>query len=486
MVGNGGKELEHGAEVTRRAGGAQIVLEVEPGSIAEELGICPGDRLVAVDGSPVRDVFAYRLAVLESSLTIEIEKADGEHVVYEIEKDEDETLGMEFADPLMDKSNHCHNKCIFCFIDQLPPGMRDTLYFKDDDMRLSFLTGNYITLTNMNDEELDRLIHYHLSPMNISVHTTDPELRKTMLKNPRSTRIMDQLEKIVAAGIELNCQIVLCPGVNDGPALDRTLSDLSRFGESIASIAVVPVGVTRYREQNGLFPLVPFDDLSAAVVISQVERWQAYFKEKMGRRIFYAADEFYLRSGLAVPPAEEYEDMAQLENGVGMLALFKEEIEDGLEQRRLEQAGETDEPAYGAAPRALYGELPEQVDEVHILTGTDAAGWISGFADALSDFYKIPLTVHPVVNRFFGETITVAGLLTGADLEDAARRLTSKTTRRVILIPECMLRADEDIFLDDRTPADLAAAADMPVIVAMESGVGLLGALDTLAELRAS
>ena len=282
----------------------QLIIAVEPGSIAADLGLCPGDRLLRLNGEPVKDVFAYRLQVLEEELLLEIRKADQTEIAFEIEKDADELLGLEFEDPLMDQSRHCHNRCLFCFIDQLPPGLRETLYFKDDDLRLSFLTGNYVTLTNLDDEELDRLIAYHLSPMNVSVHTTNPELRRFMMANPRSVKIMEQLRRIAAAGIEINCQIVLCPGLNDGCELERTLEDLETLGERLSSVAVVPVGLTKFREANGLPLLQAVDRTIARQVLEQTAYWQTRFQKRYGRRIFYAADEFYLRAEQAIPPLQ--------------------------------------------------------------------------------------------------------------------------------------------------------------------------------------
>lgn len=467
-----------------RPGGrsGQVVQSVEPGSIAEELGILPGDRLLSVNGEPVADVFAYRLAVMDTEIVLEMADAAGEPVLYEIEKDEDESLGLVFEDALMDRSRHCHNRCVFCFIDQLPPGMRETLYFKDDDMRLSFLTGNYITLTNLSDAELDRLIGYHLSPMNISVHATDPECRRLMLKNPRSTAILSQLRRIAAAGIDINAQIVLCPGINDGAILERTLTDLAEFGDQLLSVAAVPVGITRYRDANGLTRLERFDVRRASDVVRQTRRWQQFFMERLGRRVFFAADEFYVRAGLPLPPAADYENMPQLENGVGMLALLNAELDDGLAARTSNGAAAA-EP--GPAPRGIFGRLPDQVRSVHLLTGTDAAPYLARFRERLQKCYNFSVFVHPVENRFFGSTITVAGLLTGQDLTAAGQSVLSGVSagereRAVILLPDCMLKQDEDVFLDDWTPDDLSRAFGVPVVIGRETGLGLLGALDRL------
>lgn len=463
-----------------------LITAVEAGSIADELGIQPGDRLLQVNGSAVRDVFAYRLQVLEEEILLQIQGADGEIVEFEIEKEADEEMGLEFADGLMDESNHCHNKCLFCFIDQLPPGMRDSLYFKDDDMRLSFLTGNYVTLTNIDDDELQRMIDYRLSPMNISVHTTNPELRKQMLKNPRSVLIGEQLKKISAAGIELNCQIVLCPGINDGAELERTLTDLAALGEGVLSIAVVPVGLTRFRTERNLPQLSGFNKDSAAALLDQVERWQQRFLRTRGSRVFYAADEFYLRAERPIPPHEAYDGFPQLENGVGMLSLLFYELEEGL-ARRTEKDCTTEQldanPVHAAdQPRLMVGAFPVQPPEtVHILTGTDAAPALAAYTERFNEHYPFTVRVHAVENHFFGSSITVAGLLTGRDLCSAAASLELDRKSAVLLIVDSMLRADEDVFLDDVTPQELAQAAGCPLMVGGEGGCGLLVALDRIA-----
>ncbi len=301
-----------------------LITEVEKDSIAEELGIEPGDFLRGIDGQEMKDVFDYRYAVHDEELTLLIQKADGEEWELEIEKDEHEDLGLVFESGLMDKARSCSNKCIFCFIDQLPPAMRETLYFKDDDSRLSFLSGNYVTLTNMTDEDFAHILFYHLSPINISVHTTDPELRRFMLKNPRSEFLMAQLQKLYDANIEMNFQIVLCKGVNDGAQLDKTISDLAAFIPHGRSLSVVPVGITQFRD--GLYPMEPFTKEEAIGVVRQVEAWQEKLKAEKGTAFVFAADEFYLKAGLKIPLASAYEDFPQIENGVGMLALMRKEF----------------------------------------------------------------------------------------------------------------------------------------------------------------
>ncbi|NCC77611.1 MAG: DUF512 domain-containing protein, partial [Clostridia bacterium] len=354
----------------------QLIRGCQPGSIADELDLAAGDRLIAIDGEPVRDVFDYRLRQLAEDLVVRIEHRDGSIVDYEIEKDEDEDLGLEFEEALLDECTHCHNKCVFCFIDQLPKGLRKTLYFKDDDLRLTFLTGNYVTLTNITDEELDRLIAYRFSPMNISVHTTDPELRVRMMKNPKSGQIMERLERIAAAGIALNAQIVLCPDWNDKEALEKTLHDLASLRPSVQSIAIVPVGVTRFREENNLAPMRPFTREECRAVIETVQQYQARFLVEANSRILYASDEFYLRGGLALPAASEYDDFPQLENGVGMVSLFTATLQAHLSGEKPIQ---TREPIYSEGDSTGTHRL----GQVWLATGTLAGPILESAAQAL-------------------------------------------------------------------------------------------------------
>ncbi len=478
--------------------GYHLISAIEPDSIASDLGLVSGDVLLQMNGKPVADVFDYRLALQSEFIELQIRKIDGEIIEIEIEKDESEDLGILFEEALMDKSRFCHNKCLFCFIDQLPKGMRETLYFKDDDMRLSFLTGNYITLTNLSDAELDRLLSYHLSPMNISVHATNPAVRLQLLKNPKSVNILNQLKRIISAGIEINCQIVLCPGINDGEVLDQTLADLCALGEQVLSIAVVPVGITKFRTENGLPQVDRYTKQTAQQVIAQTERWQAVFMKKYGRRVFFAADEFYVRSGVTIPPAQAYEDLPQLENGVGMLALFKEQLDVGLEQRKMTgfEASEqvsVYQPAYDrfylptgeryadylTAPRLTVSSI----EVVHLFSGTDAAPWLDTFSLAIASVYGMDIQVHAVPNDFFGHTITVAGLLTGQDLKKAMHQVFDPLTdaqraSQLIVLPDCMFKQEEAVFLDDETPDALAKDIGVPILICSDQGESLLGALD--------
>ena len=307
-----------------------IVKNVEAGSIAEELGIEPGDRLLAIDGQEIEDIFDYQFYEESEELLLLIEKADGEQWELEIEKDADESLGISFGEGLMDEYRSCRNRCIFCFIDQMPPGMRDTLYFKDDDSRLSFLQGNYITLTNMSDHDVERIVRYRLEPINISFHTTNPELRCRMLHNRFAGDALKKVDILYQGGIEMNGQIVLCRGVNDGEELERTIRDLTKYLPLLKSVSVVPVGLTRFRE--GLYPLEPFTREEAGEVLRVIHRWQKKIYEEYGIHFIHAGDEWYLLAEEEVPEEERYDGYLQLENGVGMLRLLFNEFEEGMER----------------------------------------------------------------------------------------------------------------------------------------------------------
>jgi len=443
---------------------------IDAESIAQELGIEKGDCLISIDHSPVLDVFDFRMRTAVPSLLIEIEKQNGARIEFDIEKEEYEELGIEFEEPLMDKSKCCKNKCVFCFIDQLPSGLRQSLYFKDDDLRLSFLTGNYVTLTNLDEAELDRLISYRLSPMNISVHTTNPSLRIEMMKNKDAGKLMDQLRKITQAGIWVNCQIVLCPGINDGAALDQTLSDLFDLGEQVKSIALVPVGLTRFRTANKVENLQPFHSSSAAKAIESVARWQKIMLQKRHERVLFASDEFYIKAGIPFPSAEEYDDFPQMENGVGMVPLFIKEMQEGL-NKRLKKA-----------KRSMPGLEPDDKNEnpkVLFVTGVDAKPYLELFTPMLSDLYGRTFHVKAISNHFFGETVTVAGLVTGGDIiDELAGSSMQKAGYKRVIIPGCMLRAGEQVFLDDLTVQDVEKATGMEITCADPTGEGLLCALD--------
>lgn len=439
-------------------------------SIAQELGLEAGDYLLSIDDTPVLDVFDFRMRTTVPRLRIEIEKKTGERIEFDIEKDEYDELGVDFENPLMDREKGCQNQCVFCFVDQLPSGLRKSLYFKDDDLRLSFLTGNYVTLTNLEDVELDRLIAYHLSPMNISVHTTNPSLRREMMKNKHAGDILDRLRKITQAGIWVNVQIVLCPGINDGQELDRTLLDLSGLGDGLKSIALVPVGLTRHREENRVAPLRPYDRAGAAKIVGLVGKWQDILLEQRGERILYASDEFYIKAGIPFPPTTEYEDFPQLENGVGMMALFIRTMQEGITKRLLKMKRRQD-------PNALR-IIPDD-GQVVLITGVDAKPYLESFLPDLSLLYGSKFHVRAIPNRFFGETVTVAGLVTGGDI---IAELVGNPEARIqydkAVIPSCMLRSGEQVFLDDRSVAEVEKAAGLEIICSEPTGEGLLLTLD--------
>jgi len=407
------------------------ISEVYSGSIAEEAGIEAGDILLTVNGQTVIDVFDYRFLTQDEELVLEVMKPDGNILRVDIEKDEFEDIGLEFENPLIDEEKSCRNKCIFCFIDQLPKGMRESLYFKDDDARLSFLFGNYITMTNMGKSDIDRIIRYHMSPVNVSVHTTNPELRVKMLNNRFAGDILEKMKILADGGITLNAQIVLCRNINDGLELDRTLNDLSTLMPQLNSISVVPVGLTKFRE--GLPVLKPFDRDSAIEVIAQVKRWQELFLEETGGRRVFLADEWYLMTDTPFPPFEHYEDFPQVENGVGMAVLFTEEFNN-----------------------ALSGEEKRPVEKtVSIATGILGSKIITGIAKRAEEHFPgLKVLVYPIENNFFGKSITVSGLLTGVDIKT---QLTGKYLGDVLLLPSNMFRAGTDIFLDDMTLGELAS-----------------------------
>lgn len=428
-----------------------IIQSVTPGSIAEELELEAGDAVLAVNDSEIEDIFDYQFLTQDSYIELLVEKKDKEEWLLEIDKDPDEDLGIQFENGLMDEYRSCRNKCVFCFIDQMPPGMRDTLYFKDDDSRLSFLQGNYVTLTNMSDHDIERIIKYHLGPINVSVQTTNPELRCEMLHNRFAGEALKKMEKLYGAGIEMNGQVVLCAGLNDGEELDRTIRDLGHFCPVMRSMSVVPVGLTKYRE--GLYPLRPIEKEDAERAIDQIERWQKIFYEKYGFHFVHASDEFYVLAGRTLPEEERYDGYIQLENGVGMLRLLIEEVTE----------------AYNNAK----GDLRQR--EISIATGKLPYPFLRELTDLIcGKFPNIRVHMYPVTNYFFGEKITVSGLITGRDL---IGQLTGQPLGQELLLPVNMFRSGENVFLDDLTLEDAQRALQVPVNIVKSSGQDFFNAV---------
>lgn len=425
--------------------GENIIDGIMPASIAEELEIERGDILVSVNDKEIVDIIDYKYIMTDEFVTLLIKKPDGELWELEIEKEYAEDIGITFTNPLIDSAKSCKNKCIFCFIDQLPKGMRDTLYFKDDDSRLSFLQGNFITLTNLSDEEIDRIIEYRISPVNISVHTTNPELRKRMLNNKNAGKIYDILKRFSSVNIEMNAQIVLVPGVNDGLELERTLNDLSKLYPNINSVAAVPIGVTKFRE--GLCSVETFNKETSIELINTVEKTQDKFLRELGTRFIFVSDEFYVLADSEVPKEDDYEGFAQLENGVGLIRNFQSEVERELED--------------------LEGELV--VDREYIIpTGTLAYEFMKNISKIVMDKFKgLKIKVVPIKNKFFGETITVAGLLTATDIIE---QLEGEKSKDGLIITKDMLKADEDIFLDNITLEEFRKKLNMNVNVVKVDG----------------
>ena len=441
---------------------------IEPGSIADELGIRPGDFLLGINGQELGDVFDYHFLINDDRLTVQIKKADGEDWEYEIEKDYYEDLGIVFENGLMDDYRSCTNKCIFCFIDQMPPGMRDTLYFKDDDSRLSFLQGNYITLTNLSDADLDRIIRYKLAPINISVHTTNPDLRVKMLHNRFAGDALKKIDRLFEAGIEMNSQIVLCKGVNDGEELERSIRDLSGFLPYMQSLSVVPVGLTKFRK--GLYPLEAFEKDDAKKVLDIIHKWQKICYDKYGFHFVHASDELYLLAEEAFPPEECYDGYGQLENGVGMIPLLESEFMECLQEEKESQSRKKKNAfSFFRKPK------PMQIKTVSIATGRLAAPLMRKLSMAFMCLHPdIKIQVFEIPNRFFGEQITVSGLLTGKDIRDT---LLNEELGDRLLLPCNMLRSGEQVFLDDMTVDTLSQELNVPIMITASDGQSLYDAV---------
>ena len=428
-----------------------VIKTIESGSIAEELELEPGDVLVAVNGRPVKDVFDYHYLINEEYLEILVRKADGEEWELEIEKEYEDDLGIEFENGMMDDYRSCSNKCIFCFIDQLPKGMRDTLYFKDDDSRLSFLQGNYVTHTNMSDEDVQRIITYRMEPINISFQAMHPELRCQMLHNRFAADALKKVDRFYEAGIVMNGQIVLCKGVNDGKELEYSIEQLVKYLPYLQSVSVVPVGLTRYRD--GLYPLEPFTKEDACAVLALIHSWQDRLYKEYGSHFIHAGDEWYLLAEEEIPTEDSYDGYMQLENGVGMIRLLQEEVREEL--------------------AALAGDDCER--RVTIATGELAAPILEELGQEIKAKYpKLDLQVKAVKNEFFGGKITVAGLLTGQDLK---KQLADLNLGEELLLTEHMMKSGEQVFLDDVTVEELSGALQVPITIVKSDGKSFLDAV---------
>lgn len=416
------------------------ITRVEPGSPARRARIHKGDTLISINGNAITDVLDYRFYMTDEHLEILLCDQEKKLRTVVVEKDEYDDLGLEFETYLMDRQMGCKNACIFCFVDQTPPGMRKSLYFKDDDTRMSFLFGNYTTLTNLKEGDIQRIIKMHISPINISIQTMNPALRVQMMKNPFAGESLKFVRMLTEGGIKINTQIVLCPGYNDGEQLEYSLSELAKLGPNVQSIAVVPVGLTRYREK--LTPLRGFFPQEAVEVVKTMERWGEYFCKEYGTRTAYASDEFYILAGKDFPPYEFYEDFAQLENGVGMMTLMQHDFTQALKEAQLEQSP--------AAHRCT------------IATGQLAYPMMQNFAERVQQaFPQVQVQVKKIRNDFWGPTITVAGLITGQDL---LAQLEGLDLGSELLIPANMLRHEQDRFLDDLTLEQVQETLGVPVL----------------------
>ena len=429
------------------------IVSVSEGSAAQKAGIKAGDWLLEINGNPIRDVLDYRFYVTEKKVTLKLHRgADIFDVT--IEKDEYDDPGLEFASYLMDEKRSCRNKCVFCFIDQLPCGMRDTLYFKDDDSRLSFLQGNYVTLTNMTDEDLDRIVKMHITPVNVSVHTTNPELREKMMKNRFAGRIIEQMERLAKGGVQMNCQLVICKGLNDGQELARSMKELEAFYPHVDSVSVVPAGLTKHRD--GLYPLEPFEKEDAERLIDQVNAFGQECKKKHGVRMFYVADEAYVKAERPLPPEEYYDGYPQIENGVGMMTSMEAEVDFELDY------------------------LAEDYDigkkrEISVATGAAAYEYLSRLVAKIEKIcYNTTIRVYKIENDFFGRSVTVAGLICGGDL---IAQLQGRELGEKLVLPTVMLRADGDLFLDGVSANRVQERLGVPVCYCECEGAAFIRAL---------
>ena len=425
-----------------------LIKSIVEGSIAEEMEIEAGDYLISINDEEIKDILDYKFQIFDEFITIVVEKPNGEEWELEIEKEENEDLGLVFEEELIDKPRNCANKCIFCFMDQLPPNVRETLVFKDDDFRLSFMTGNYVTLTNSGYKDLERIVKYHLSPINISVHATTPEVRKMMLNNKNADKILEYIEYLTDNEIDINAQIVLCPGINDGEGLNKTIEDLYKFYPRLLCIAIVPVGLTKYRE--GLYPLTTYNKENAGKVIDQVEAWQRKLKKETGSNIVYVADEFYVKAERDIPEYERYENFPQLEDGIGLMAYFTREFNEHLVKFEARAMSKT----------------------VSIATGKSAYKFIKEKAKILEEKFKgLKVNVYPIENTFFGPEITVTGLITGKELIEQLR---DKEIGEYLIIDSKMLKDDEDVFLDDINIEEVREKLAVNIVLTKSNGIDFI------------
>ncbi len=425
------------------------ITHVQPGSIAQRLGLVAGDKLVSIAGEPIIDQIDYQALTAQERFDMMVEDAGGQTRTVHVRKEDWEPLGLTLDQTIVSKPRPCRNHCIFCFIDQMPPGMRKTLYVKDDDWRLSLMMGNYITMTNIDDHELDRIIRRKVSPLFVSVQCTDPDMRVKLLRNPNAAKIMDNLRLLKANGIRFHAQMVLCPGWNDGEILKKSLEDLEALRPAVQSIALVPIGLTKFRD--GLPYIKPYNKQMAADLIESVKPYQERFLREIGTRLVFPADEFYCLSGLPLPTDEEYEDYPQIENGVGMLRMFETDLEYAAEDLPMEET----------PPRRIC-----------IATGTSVAPFLRELANKHAP-RGTTVEVRPIVNKFFGESVTVAGLITGQDLVAQCQDVQADE----ILIVRSMIRAEGDLFLDNMSVDEVRAKLPCPLKITEHSGEGFWRAI---------
>lgn len=435
---------------------------IKPGSIAEEMEVEVGDYLISINNTKVKDIIDYKFLMSDDYVEVKIKKINGDIWNLEIEKEYDEDLGVEFQDAILDKPRSCHNNCIFCFIDQMPKGMRETLYFKDDDSRLAFLQGNFVTLTNMSKEDIDRIINYRISPINVSVHTTNPELRVKMINNRFAGNIYELLKRLTLNNIKINCQVVLCPGINDGKELVKTIEDLYKLYPGVENVAVVPVGITKYRQ--GLFNLKQYDENSARRQLKISEKLQKKYMKESGTPFVRLSDEFYIISNKDIPPAKFYEDYRQLEDGIGIVRIFRNNITRDLNYLNLNAKGSF---------TFITGELAyEEIKSASI--------------KIMKINPNIIIDVKKIMNNFFGNTITVAGLVT---YKDILEQLKYEALGKYVIIPECMLRkgyeiseSNKRVFLDDVTLEELENSLNRKILVCDNTGKDLIKTINQNSE----